>query len=100
VERIQFLGGYLKKWYALCWRWWMLRNSVNELNKWLWKLTNMYQNILSWNTEHSHFESSLLSKCWCSVIIKEVLVHISDVSHVKPLFKDCMVQMKSCPRNY
>jgi len=32
--------------------------------------TNMYQNILSWNTKQSHFESSLLLK-WCSVMIKK-----------------------------
>lgn len=93
VGRTQFLGGYLKKWCDLCWRWWMLRKSVTEWNKWFWDLTNMYLNILSWNTKQSHFESSLLSK-WCSVMIKKVLVHISNASHVKPLLKDCMVQMK------
>lgn len=93
--RTQFLGGYLKKWYDLCWRW-MPRKSVSEWKKWLWNLTNMYQDIFlyQWNTKHSHFESSQLSNCWCSVIIKKVPMHIIDVSHVKPLLKDCMVEMK------
>jgi hypothetical protein len=31
--------------------------------------------------------------CLCSVIMEKVLVHTSDVSHVKPLSKHCMVQV-------
>jgi hypothetical protein len=42
-------------------------------------------------------ESRLLSKCCeclCSVIMEKVLVHISDVPHVKPLSRDYMVHLK------
>jgi hypothetical protein len=64
---------------------------------WLFNITNMYQDFFHYHRTQTPTTFRKLTTvetlCLCSVIMQNILVYISDVSHVKLLSKNYMVHL-------